>query len=177
MVCDTSLQRAISDLPRRTGITLADTFSPAKATRPQFDAAGRDANFLSCLSIGALGTQTIVLFEGEAMWAVDFQASCRGRPANDLAYFVTGSVQRDVDEYAVLDAYCDELAARGVKGYDRATCGRDYTLSKLFQLYLYVGGESRLDVGKERGVRLREAMRERLFSRLPPPPYDGLLDP
>ena len=116
-----------------------------------------------------------LFFETGGMWAVDFQVVLLGRPAYDLAYFVVGSVAPDVDEARLLDVYCDELVRRGVTVYDRAECERDYTLSKLFQVYLHVASDDALNLGDDRGPRLLETMRARLLARIPEPPYDALL--
>ena len=76
-----------------------------------------------------------------------------------------------------LDAYCDELTSRGIVDYDRAECGRDYQVSKLFQLYTHTAADEYLDFGEGRGSLLIEAMRNRMFARVPEGPYDDLLAP
>ncbi len=116
-----------------------------------------------------------LLFDGASMWATDFQIVARGRPGFDLAYFICGSVDPSVDERLIVDAYCDELRRQGVADYSRAECERDCALSKLWQIYLHVATDDLLDLGEERGARLIEVGRERLFSRIPIPPYDSLL--
>jgi hypothetical protein len=116
-----------------------------------------------------------LLYDDEAMFVTDFQTVLRGRPAIDLAYFVTGSVVEDVDEDVLIDAYCDELVTRGITGYDGDTCRRDYVLSKMLFLYGHVAAEDLIDLGDERGAELLAVMRKRLFARVPDPPYDDLL--
>ena len=78
-------------------------------------------------------------------------------------------------EGALLDAYCEELLAQGVEGYSRKECERDYTLGKFFQAYLHTSSDDFIDLSEGRARRLIEVMRERLYARLPEPPYDGLL--
>ena len=116
-----------------------------------------------------------LFFAAGGMWAADFQTVARGRGACDLAYFVTGSADADVDEGALVAAYCDELALLGIQGYARVDCQRDLTLMKLFQIYLHVVTDDILDLSGERGVKLLQAMRDRLYSRIPSPPFDALL--
>jgi hypothetical protein len=116
-----------------------------------------------------------LFFEADVIWASDFQAIARGRGAMDLAYFCTGSLGPEVDEGALIDAYCDELGKRGVGDYDRETCERDSRLMKLLQLYGIIAADDIIDLGDERGAKLIDIMRKRLYARMPAPPYDGLL--
>jgi hypothetical protein len=117
-----------------------------------------------------------LFFAGDEILASDFQLVSRGRAGFDLAYFVAGSVGSDVDHDMLIDAYCEALAAHGVEEYSRAECARDYTLSLLAQAYLHTATEDgSLEIGGERGTRLLDAMRQRLYARIPRPPYDHLL--
>lgn len=117
-----------------------------------------------------------LFFHGERVWASDFQIATRGRGTFDLAYFVAGSVDPDVDLARIFEIYLDALAANGVEGYDRADCERDFWLALIFQAYLQTStADDSLEFGEGRGPILLDAMRRRLYARLPEPPYDELL--
>jgi hypothetical protein len=116
-----------------------------------------------------------LLFNESTTWVTDFQGVCRGRPGYDLGYFICGSIDAGVDVRHVIDAYCEALRGHGIHDYTEADCRRDCTLSTLLQVYLYVATDDLIDMGTARGLRLIEVMRDRLFSRLPEPPYDTLL--
>ncbi|OBI92469.1 phosphotransferase family protein [Mycobacterium sp. 1245805.9] len=65
---------------------------------------------------------------------VDWQTLGVGLPARDLAYFTATSLKpqlrADIEEGLVAD-YHRALTSRGVTGYDRETCWRDYRLGVL----------------------------------------------
>ena len=119
-----------------------------------------------------------LFFRAERFWASDFQITTRGRGAFDLAYFVVGSVDPDVDLDRIFEIYLETLAANGIEDYERADCERDFWLALLFQAYLQpTTVDASLEFGEDRGPILLDAVRRRLYARIPEPPYDWLLEP
>lgn len=116
-----------------------------------------------------------LFIDDERIWACDFQGVVRGRGGMDLGNFLCFSADLDIDEGPLIDAYCDELRAWGVDSYARDECLRDVALSKLAYTYLHIASTRFIDFGDGRGADLWARMRERMFGRVPEPPYDHLL--
>jgi hypothetical protein len=71
---------------------------------------------------------------GNDVTALDWQTVTIAPPARDLAYFLGTSLVRELrraHEEALVALYHGELLARGVAGYDAATCWDDYRLGHL----------------------------------------------
>ncbi len=89
-----------------------------------------------------------VLFRpnGETV-VLDFQGLCSGRPAVDVAYFITTALtaeHRD-EEAALLRSYHDALVAAGVSSYSFDELVRDGELAKEFLAHRIVGSADVLD--------------------------------
>jgi Ser/Thr protein kinase RdoA (MazF antagonist) len=102
-----------------------------------------------------------ILFDGEDVVLVDWQSVCTSSGEQDLAYFLTQSV----DE-SVLAAHQDELIAlyhaslveRGVTGHSMAACYERYRTAALYLLAWAVLIAGTLDMGNERGERLARTL-------------------
>jgi len=72
--------------------------------------------------------------DGHEVIAVDWQTMAIGPGPRDIAYLLGTSLEVDArrdNEHALVAAYFDELAARGVTDYTAERCFRDYRLGQL----------------------------------------------
>jgi hypothetical protein len=100
--------------------------------------------------------------------AIDWQGVSRGPGVFDVAYFLSGSLDAEVSteaERELVRGYHEALVAGGVKGYDLATCLRDYERSMLVMLHRLVAIDT-IDLGGERGVDLIDLWVERTVRRV-----------
>jgi aminoglycoside/choline kinase family phosphotransferase len=85
---------------------------------------------------------------------VDWQSICTSAPEQDVAYFLTQSVPRDVlAKQDLLAYYHAELVGHGVD-YDLATCRERFRVSALYLLCYAVTIAGTLDLRNERGAQL-----------------------
>ena len=96
---------------------------------------------------------------------IDWQIVGRLRGPYDVATFLVSSLEPNVRserELRLLDGYYDTLCNRGVEGYDRAACVRDYKLAMLswFSRVIFVGAS--YDLGNERGHALIQGLLDRV---------------
>jgi aminoglycoside phosphotransferase (APT) family kinase protein len=90
----------------------------------------------------------------EPLIAVDWQGSLRGRAAQDLGYFMSGSLPvetRRKHERELLSVWHDELCAAGVTGYTADDAWQDYRRGTLFVWTHAVVISGTLDLANERG--------------------------
>lgn len=89
-----------------------------------------------------------------ALIAVDWQGSLRGRAAQDLGYFMSGSLPvelRQAHERELIDLWHDELCASGVTDYSADDAWLDYRRGTLFVWTHAVVISGTLDHTNERG--------------------------
>ncbi len=90
----------------------------------------------------------------EPLIAVDWQGALRGRAAQDLGYFMSGSLPvetRRKHERELLQVWHDELCAAGVTGYTAEDAWQDYRRGTLFVWTHAVVISGTLDLANERG--------------------------
>ena len=78
-----------------------------------------------------------------AVAAFDWQFACRARGTYDVAYFLALDLEPAVlakHRDALLDGYVAALAARGVEGYGRDECRRDYGVSLVLATAVFAIG-------------------------------------
>lgn len=121
-----------------------------------------------CLVHGDLRLDNI-FFDGDEVRAlIDWQLTRTAAAVVDVAYFIAGSVEPDVDEAeveALLRRYHDALVANGVTDYPWERFLADYDDGLLATL----GGVTlveQLDMGDDRGLALVDKMVSRLDARL-----------
>ena len=106
--------------------------------------------------------------DGSPVTIIDWQLSVRNVGAIDVGYFLGESLSiedRRAHERALLERYHDGLVAGGVTGYSFDDLYDDYRMSLVTQLTIPVIGSS-MDPGNERGVRLFDAMVERILTAI-----------
>jgi hypothetical protein len=104
----------------------------------------------------------------DAPIALDWQAISRGPGVFDVAYFLSGALDAGAsgeEERELVRGYHEALVAGGVKGYDLATCLRDYERSMLLMLHRLVAIDT-MDLGNERGVDLIDLWVDRIVRRV-----------
>ena len=116
-----------------------------------------------------------LFFDDQKVWAVDFQVVMRGRAGFDLGNFLATNLRQDVDEMSVVKSYWNALTENGIEGYEFNDCHHDYVIGKLYMLYMMISADEHIDFGEGRGLELQRVSESRLFSRIPEPPYDWLL--
>jgi hypothetical protein len=90
----------------------------------------------------------------EALIAVDWQGSLRGRASQDVAYFLSGSVPtelRRAHERDLIARWHAGLVAKGVTGYSAEDAWEDYRRATLFGWVIAVVIAGTLDPSNERG--------------------------
>ena len=100
---------------------------------------------------------------------VDWQSITKSSGAQDLAYFLTQSVQLDVrrrHERDLLARYLEGLRASGVRHYDTADLLLDYRRATLYLLDYAVVIASTLDLANERGAAVARALSARACAAL-----------
>ncbi len=100
---------------------------------------------------------------------IDWQITCRGRPAFDVAYFTCSSLDTGLRRRHGLDLlrlYHRTLQEHGVRDYSFADCLREFRMGVLFCLvYAVITGGS-LHWANERGAALATAMVERTVTAI-----------
>ena len=100
---------------------------------------------------------------------VDWQAVRAGRGAYDLAYFLAGSLPTEFrrrNQDALIETYCEALAAQGVSGYSPAECSEDFRWA-LMDMVTFLGIiSSTLDFESGRGLQLSRLMLARLWAAI-----------
>jgi hypothetical protein len=85
---------------------------------------------------------------------VDWQSVCTSAPEQDVAYFLTQSVPKEVlGREDLLGYYHTELTRRGIE-YDLAICRERFRVAALYLLCYAVTIAGTLDLGNERGTQL-----------------------
>jgi hypothetical protein len=100
---------------------------------------------------------------------IDWQSVTKSSPGQDLAYFLTQSVQLDVrrtHERALLARYLEGLRAHGVRDYGETDVWRDYRRAALYLLDYAVIIAATLDHSNERGMAIARALSERACAAL-----------
>ena len=106
---------------------------------------------------------------GDPLSVIDWQITCKGRGAFDVAYFTSGTMppaERKASEQGLLRTYHRILTEHGVAGYTFENCWDDYRASILFCLVYAVIGIGSLDLANERGVELFTAIANRTFAAI-----------
>jgi len=100
---------------------------------------------------------------------VDWQSITKSSGAQDLAYYLTQSVQLDVrrrHERDLLARYLEGLRAGGVRDYGRDDLVLDYRRATLYLLEYAVVIAATLDLANERGGAIARALSERACAAL-----------
>lgn len=100
---------------------------------------------------------------------VDWQSITLSSPGQDLAYYLTQSVQLEVrraHEQALLDRYLDGLRRHGVRDYSAEQLRHDYRLAALYLLDFAVVIAATLDLSNDRGAAIARALSERCCAAL-----------
>jgi len=100
---------------------------------------------------------------------VDWQSITWSSPGQDLAYYLTQSVQlpvRRAHERALLERYLERLRQHGVSDYTFAELFHDYRLAALYLLDFAVVIAATLDLSNARGVAIARALSERCCAAL-----------
>ena len=107
-----------------------------------------------------------IFFDGEEVVFVDWQSICTSAPEQDLAYFITQSVPREVRDREDLVAYYHaQLTGHGVDyGLDR--CRERYRVCALYLLCFAVSIAGQLDPENERGQALGRVLLGNAMSAL-----------
>jgi len=108
-----------------------------------------------------------ILFDGDDVVLVDWQSVCTSSGEQDLAYFLTQSVDEPLlaarqDE--LIGLYHGVLVDAGVTGHSLADCRVRYGSAALYLLSWAVLIAGTLDMGNERGARLARTLVRRSFS-------------
>ena len=110
---------------------------------------------------------------------IDWQAVRAGRGAYDIAYFMAGSLEADVRrrcQDALIETYCEALAACGVPGYSAVECTEDFRWG-LLDMVTFLGIiSSTLDFESGRGLQLSKLMLARLWAAIEDSSALDLLD-
>ncbi len=100
---------------------------------------------------------------------IDWQSITWSSCAQDLAYFLTQSVQLEVrrqHEHDLLARYLDGLRAGGVRDYTADDLFRDYRRATLYLLDFAVVIASTLDLANDRGAAIARALSQRACAAL-----------
>jgi hypothetical protein len=105
-----------------------------------------------------------ILFDGNEVVLVDWQSTCTSSGEQDLAYFLTQSVDEDTlaaNQDALIELYHNMLVERGVKGHSLDDCRARYGTAALYLLSWAVVIAGTLDMGNERGEQLARTLLSR----------------
>lgn len=105
-----------------------------------------------------------ILFDGDDVVLVDWQSVCTSSGEQDLAYFLTQSVDEVVlaaHEDELMALYHDTLVEHGVSGHSLAACRDRYATAALYLLAWAVLIAGTLDMGNERGAQLARTLLRR----------------
>jgi hypothetical protein len=100
---------------------------------------------------------------------VDWQSITKTSPGQDLAYYLTQSVQLEVrrkHERELLRRYLEGLRAAGVRDYAWDQLWHDYRLGALYLLDFAVTIAATLDLANERGAAIARALSQRSCAAL-----------
>ena len=115
----------------------------------------------------------------EALIAVDWQGSLRGRASQDVAYFLSGSVPVEIrreHEQMLVERWHAGLVENGVTGYSEADAWQDYRKAVLYVWVIAVVIAGTLDPSNERGRQWISAMIERSVAAIEDLGLVALLD-
>ncbi len=102
-----------------------------------------------------------VLFDDEQVVLVDWQSVCTSSGEQDLAYFLTQSLDDDVRQARfenLLGLYHETLSANGVRDYPIDDCRKRFRVAALYLFAWAVVIAGTLDLGNERGEALARAL-------------------
>ncbi len=112
-----------------------------------------------CISQGDCRLDNI-FFGADDVVLIDWQAISKSAPEHDLAYFITQSLQPEVQQAKDWVAfYHTELTRRGV-AYDLTSCRERYRICALYLLCYAVVIVGTLDSGNERGKTMAKMLLE-----------------
>ena len=97
----------------------------------------------------------------EPLVAIDWQGCLRGRAAQDIGYFMSGSIPIDLrraHERELVDIWHRQLVANGVTGYSADDAWEDYRRGVLYVWIIAVVIAGTLDPTNERGHRWMSEM-------------------
>lgn len=104
-----------------------------------------------------------LLFDGDTVYAVDWQGLSVGHPLRDVAFFLSTGLSvadRRAHEAAIVTAYHERLAAYEIGGYTAEQAFEDYRFGTLQNVFITVFGAA-YSSRTERGDRMFLAMIER----------------
>lgn len=104
-------------------ITVCDRFAE------RYEAYSRLLDRPRCVTHNDFRPDNMLFGADGALWVVDWQSAGLGHNAVDIAYLIGGAFtpsERRLAEADLLDAYHQELLARGVSGYSRGDLAQDY---------------------------------------------------
>ncbi|MGE0621552.1 MAG: phosphotransferase [Pseudomonadales bacterium] len=105
-----------------------------------------------------------ILFDGNEVVLVDWQSVCTSSGEQDLAYFLTQSVDEALlatHQDSLIELYHTMLIEHGVSGHPLADCRERYATAALYLLAWAVLIAGTLDMGNERGERLARTLLSR----------------
>lgn len=108
-----------------------------------------------------------ILFDGSDVVLVDWQSVCTSSGEQDLAYFLTQSVDETLlaaHQEALIGLYHTTLVDHGVAGHTLADCRARYGTAALYLLSWAVLIAGTLDMGNERGEQLARTLLRRSLS-------------
>jgi len=100
---------------------------------------------------------------------IDWQSVCSSCGEQDLAYFLTQSVEPELlraEGDGLIERYHAELVTSGVTGYSLADCRSRYRVSATYLMCYAVVISGTLDLGNERGAALGAALLGRSLAAL-----------
>lgn len=100
---------------------------------------------------------------------LDWQSPNKSFAAYDIAYFISGSISKDLMRQhgeKLLRAYYDAIIAGGVRGYTFDQLHEDYVASLLAYLAIFAVNAGTLDTANERGFELFRLVFERLAAAI-----------
>jgi aminoglycoside/choline kinase family phosphotransferase len=115
----------------------------------------------------------------EALIAIDWQGSLRGRASQDVAYFLSGSLPTELrreHERALINAWHAGLVAGGVTGYSADDAWHDYRMAVLYDWVIAVVIAGTLDPTNERGRQWISVMLQRSVAAIEDLNLISLLD-
>lgn len=108
-----------------------------------------------------------ILFDGDDVVLLDWQSVCTSSGEQDLAYFLTQSVDETLlaaHQDELVGLYHQTLVEHGVTGHDLAACQARYATATLYLLSWAVLIAGTLDMGNERGMQLARTLIGRSFN-------------
>lgn len=105
----------------------------------------------------------------EALIAIDWQGSLRGRASQDIAYFLSGSIPKEVrreHERALINQWHAGLVAGGVTDFSADDAWHDYRMAVLYVWVIAVVIAGTLDPTNERGRQWISVMLDRSIAAI-----------